>query len=486
MPDFDPKEFLFLGPEILLTTLGLLLLLWGAISNTERQPRQCAWLSLISLAATAFYVVWLQSTLDGPKRLLADSFILDGFSFAWKILVLASMVLVVLLSQRFVEDAQYRAGEYYSLLLFAATGMMFMASGTSLLTIWISLELMALSSYILAGYFKRELKSNEAALKYFVLGALSSGVMLYGISLIYGGTGTVQLDRISAAIAAGSGDNTLVVVGWVLLAAGLLFKVAAVPFHVWTPDVYVGAPTPITAFLAVASKAASFAILVRILYQGLPGLRVDWQMVLAAVAVVTMVWGNLAALTQDNVKRLLAYSSIAHAGYVLVGVLAINEIGLWAVVYYLVAYSAITLGTFGTVILLERKDYAGETVEDYAGLSGRSPFLAAMMLVFMLALTGIPPTGGFVGKFYLFAAAIQGGWTWVAIVGVLMSAVSLYYYFRIVMYMYQRNETATTPAPLREPALVGAIVICFIATLLLGIYPGPFIEFAKSALLPLP
>jgi NADH-quinone oxidoreductase subunit N len=486
MAQFDISDFRYLGPEILLTTLTLALLLWGAIANVERQARQCAWLALLSLGATAFYVAWLQTTLAGPTSVLASTFVLDGFSFVWKILVLGSMIVVVLLSQRFVEDAQYRAGEYYSLLLFAATGMMFMASGTSLLSIWISLELMALSSYILAGYFKRELKSNEAALKYFVLGALSSGVMLYGISLIYGATGTVQLDEIAAAIAAAGKPGTLVVVGWVMLAAGLLFKVAAVPFHIWTPDVYVGAPTPVTAFLAVASKTASFAILVRILYQGLPGLHLDWQEVLAWVAVVTMIWGNLAALTQDNVKRLLAYSSIAHAGYVLVGVLAINEIGMWAVVYYLVAYSAITLGTFGTVILLERKDYAGETAEDYAGLAGRSPFLAAMMLIFMLALTGIPPTGGFVGKFYLFAAAIQGGWTWVAVVGVLMSAVSLYYYFRIVMYMYQRVETAATPTPLREPALVGAIVLCCIATLILGIYPGPFIEFAKSAVLPLP
>jgi NADH-quinone oxidoreductase subunit N len=486
MAQFDISDFRYLGPEILLTTLTLALLLWGAIANVERQARQCAWLALLALAATAFYVAWLQTTLAGPTSVLASTFVLDGFSFVWKILVLGSMIVVVLLSQRFVEDAQYRAGEYYSLLLFAATGMMFMASGTSLLSIWISLELMALSSYILAGYFKRELKSNEAALKYFVLGALSSGVMLYGISLIYGATGTVQLDEIAAAIAAAGKPGTLVVVGWVMLAAGLLFKVAAVPFHIWTPDVYVGAPTPVTAFLAVASKTASFAILVRILYQGLPGLHLDWQEVLAWVAVVTMIWGNLAALTQDNVKRLLAYSSIAHAGYVLVGVLAINEIGMWAVVYYLVAYSAITLGTFGTVILLERKDYAGETAEDYAGLAGRSPFLAAMMLIFMLALTGIPPTGGFVGKFYLFAAAIQGGWTWVAVVGVLMSAVSLYYYFRIVMYMYQRVETAATPTPLREPALVGAIVLCCIATLILGIYPGPFIEFAKSAVLPLP
>ena len=486
MSELDARDFLFLGPEILLTTLGLSLLLWGAVARAERQSRQCAWLALISLGSTAFYVVWLQSTLDGPRKILAESFVLDGFSFVWKVLVLVSMIVIVLLSQRFVEEADYRAGEYYSLLLFAAAGMMFMASGASLLTIWISLELMALSSYILAGYFKRELKSNEAALKYFVLGALSSGVMLYGISLLYGGTGTVLLDGMAAAIAAADGPSMLVVVGWVMLAAGLLFKVAAVPFHVWTPDVYVGAPTPVTAFLAVASKSASFAILVRILYQGLPGLRVDWQMVLAAVATLTMIWGNLAALTQDNVKRLLAYSSIAHAGYVLVGVLALNEIGLWAVVYYLIAYSAITLGTFGTVILLERKDYAGETCEDYAGLAGRSPFLAAMMLVFMLALTGIPPTGGFVGKFYLFAAAVQAGWTWVAVVGVLMSAVSLYYYFRIVMYMYQREETATTPVPLREPALVGAIVLCCIATLALGIYPAPFIEFAKAAMLPLP
>jgi NADH-quinone oxidoreductase subunit N len=489
MGQLDVHDFLYLGPETLLTALALALLLWGAIAKAgarESQSRQCAWIALLSLAVTAFSVVWLQSTLDGPKHVLASTFVLDGFSFVWKILVLGSMIIVILLSQRFVEDAQYRAGEYYSLLLFAAIGMMFMASGTSLLSIWISLELMALSSYILAGYFKRELKSNEAALKYFVLGALSSGVMLYGISLLYGGTGTVQLDQIAAAIQSGKGHQTLVVVGWVMLAAGLLFKVAAVPFHVWTPDVYVGAPTPITAFLAVASKAASFAILVRIFYQGLPGLHVDWQTVLAAVAVVTMIWGNLAALTQDNVKRLLAYSSIAHAGYVLVGVLAINEIGMWAVVYYLVAYSAITLGTFGTVILLERKDYAGETCEDYAGLAGRSPFLAAMMLIFMLALTGIPPTGGFVGKFYLFAAAIQAGYAWVAVVGVLMSAVSLYYYFRIVMYMYQRDETGATPAPLREPALVGAIVLCCIATLVLGIYPAPFIEFAKTAILPLP
>jgi NADH-quinone oxidoreductase subunit N len=305
--------------------------------------------------------------------------------------------------------------------------------------------------------------------------------------LLYGATGTLGLAELAAEIPQVlSGGELLLAVGWLLLAFGLFFKVAVVPFHVWTPDVYVGAPTPVTAYLAVASKAASFAILVRILYQGLPPLKFDWQLMVAAVAVLTMVWGNLAALTQQNVKRLLAYSSIAHAGYVLVGVLAASEIGLWSVIFYLLAYSFITMGTFGTVILLERREYAGETCADYAGLYRRSPFLAAMMLVFMVALTGIPPTGGFVGKFYLFAAAVEAGWAWVAVVAVVMSALSLYYYFRIVVYMYQFEETETTPRPLRSPALVGAIAFCALATLLLGIVPGPFIELARASLIPLP
>lgn len=487
MEGFNARDFLYLGPEILLATLGMVVLILGSFGKETRAKEQrVVWLALVSLVATAFYVVRIWSSLAGETKLiLADSFVLDGYSFVWKVIVLAATAITVLLSQRFVADGGYRAGEYYALLLFAATGMLFMASGFTLITIWISLELMALSSYILAGYFKREVRSNEAALKYFVLGALSSGVLLYGASLLYGATGQVGLADLAEATAGGEG-GTILTLGWVLLLCGLLFKVSAVPFHVWTPDVYVGAPTPVTAFLAVASKAASFAILVRIFYQGLPGLYLDWQWVLAVVAVLTMVWGNVAALTQKNVKRMLAYSSIAHSGYILVGVLAVSEIGLQAVVYYLLAYSFITLGTFGTVILLERKEYAGETFEDYSGLAGRSPFLAAMMLVFMLALTGIPLTGGFVGKLFLFMAAIQGGWTWLAVIGVLMSAVSLFYYFRVVVYMYQSSASNDTPVPLREPALTGAIILCCLATIALGVWPDPFVEFARTALLPLP
>jgi NADH-quinone oxidoreductase subunit N len=250
----------------------------------------------------------------------------------------------------------------------------------------------------------------------------------------------------------------------------------------------------VTAYLAAASKTASFAILLRIFYEGLGTLKAeevgaikfDWQTIVAIVAAASMIWGNLAALTQKNVKRLLAYSSVAHAGYVLIGVVAVNSIGIWSVLFYLLAYTFITLGAFGTVILLERREYAGETIEDYAGLAKRSPFLAAMMLLFMLALTGIPPTGGFVGKVYLFAAAVESGWTWLAVVGVLTSAISLYYYMGVVINMYQRDSSESTPVPLQSPALVGAIAFCAIATLALGVFPAPFIELAKRSILPLP
>ena len=482
----QPQEFLLLAPEIFLAAAGMVVLAVGSIGGGLGH-RATALVSLASLAVAGALVVAVQGPAAGGEAILAGMFMIDGYALFWKAIFLIATALTVVLSMRFIEEGGYPAGEFYSLLLFATTGMLFMASGFNLLSIWISLELMALSSYILAGYFKRERRSNEAALKYFILGALSSGILLYGVSLLYGATGSVQLTELAARLpAAMASDGLLVGLGWLLLAIGLFFKVAVVPFHVWTPDVYVGAPTPVTAFLAVASKAAAFAILVRIFYQGLSPLMVDWQIVVAAVAAVTMIWGNLAALTQSNVKRMLAYSSIAHAGYVLMGVLAGTEDGLWAVLFYMLAYSFITLGTFATVILLERREYAGETYADYAGLARRSPFLAAMMLIFMLALTGIPPTGGFFGKVYLFAAAVQSGWTWVAVVGVLMSAVSLYYYMGIVVYMYLRDPEDATPAPLPSRVLVGTIGLCAAITVLLGILPGPVVELAKASLLPLP
>jgi len=482
----DPQEFWLLLPEIFLAAAGMLLLLLSSFGSGLGN-RRSAGVALLSLAITVVLVLTVHREVPEARVVLAGLFIIDAFAMFWKLLVLVATALTVLISVRFIEESEVRPGEFYALMLLATTGMLFMASGYSLLSIWISLELMALSSYILAGYFKHELKSNEAALKYFVLGALGSAILLYGISLVYGATGSVQLDEIAAALPTAVGSHSLLLsVGWLMMTVGLFFKVAAVPFHVWTPDVYVGAPTPVTAYLAVASKAASFAILVRILFQGFGALAVDWQIVVAAVAMLTMIWGNIAALTQTNVKRMLAYSSIAQAGYLLMGVLAASEIGLWSLVFYFIAYAFMTAGVFGTVILLERKEYAGESIGDYAGLAQRAPLLAAAMLVFLLALTGIPPTGGFVGKFYLFAAAVEAGWTWVAVVGVLTSAISLYYYFGIVVNMYLKDSDDDSVVPLRAPALVGTITFCAAITLLMGLYPEPFIEFAKSSLLPLP
>jgi len=479
------QEFLFMLPEGFLLVAGMILLLTSSAGRGV-SSRTATLFSLMALAATAVMVHWVAG--EAPDEpILAGMFVLDGYAVYWKYLLLLATALTAVLSTRFLEEAGYRAGEFFSLLLTATTGMLLMAGGHNLLSIWISLELMALSSYILAGYFKQETRSNEAALKYFILGALSSGIMLYGISLLYGATGSLGLTEIAAGMpAAAATAPTLAAIGWLMLAIGLFFKVSAVPFHIWTPDVYVGAPTPVTAFLAVGSKAASFAILVRIFYEALPHFALEWQVVTAAVAAVTMIWGNVAALTQNNVKRMLAYSSIGHAGYILMGVLAMSEDGLWAVLFYMVAYALITLGVFGTVILLERKEYAGETYEDYAGLARRAPYLAAMMLIFMLALTGLPPTGGFFGKVYLFAAALEAGWTWVAVVGVLTSALSLYYYLGIVVQMYFKESDDSTPSPRPAGGLVAVISLCAIVTVLLGIFPDSLVEFARASLLPLP
>lgn len=485
MSPFPPAaELVALAPEILLAVCGCILLVAGVVGR-GLSHRVAAGATMASFALAAVALVVVRPEYAPGRLILNGGFAVDPFALFWKALVVVGGALAALVSLRFVEAGGYRPGEYYALLLLAVTGMAGMASGYNLLAIWISLELMALASYILTGYFHDQTRSHEAALKYFVLGALSSGVLLYGISLVYGATGTLQIDRLAAATSAGP-PGELLAFGWLLLLAGLLFKVAAVPFHVWTPDVYTGAPTPVTAFLAAGSKAISFAVIARIFFQGLPGLAGDWKAVLAVVAAVTMVWGNVAALTQRNVKRMLAYSSIAHAGYVLMALVAANAIGSWALLFYLASYVFVTFGVFAIVILLERREYAGETIEDYAGLAGRAPLLAAALVVFLLALTGIPPTGGFVGKLYLFAAAIQGGWGWLAVIGVLTSAMSLYYYFRLVVAMYQQEAGESTPMPLRAPSLVAAIAVCVAVTLVLGLYPGPVIELARAAALPVP
>jgi NADH-quinone oxidoreductase subunit N len=405
---------------------------------------------------------------------------LDHFAVFFKALFLLSSALTVLLSLDYLRRNDARPGEYYALILFATVGMMTMASGTNLATIYVGLELMALSTYVLAGYFRREVKSHEAATKYFVLGAMSSGVLLYGLSLIYGTTGTLDLAVLARTLKGGhASESTLV--GVALLGCGFLFKVSAVPFHVWTPDVYEGAPTPITAFMSVGPKAAAFAMFLRVFLGGLGPLDGQWRWLVGAAAALTMVWGNIAALTQDNVKRMLAYSSIAHAGYALVGLVAGGPAGIQSVLFYMLVYTVTNLGAFGFVIMLESRGYAGETVQDYAGLARKHPLAAFGMLLFMLSLGGIPPTAGFMGKLYLFAAAVNAGYVVLVVIAVLMSAVSLYYYFRIVLQMYLRDGEDAEPATLLAAPWTERVVwACGVAVLVIGLLPAPFLAAARA------
>lgn len=470
------NDTIFLLPELILS-IGASLLLIAPVTGLRGGANAAKWATLILLAITAGTVVICSNVVRDLTQTpsFASMFALDAFAIFFKLLFIVVIAMVVLLSDAFLSGSRYSTWEYYSLMAFALCGMMFMASGVHLATIYIGLELMSLSSYILAGYFKNEQKSTEAAMKYFVLGAVSSAILLYGISLIYGVTGTLNLLRISDAMSTLVSNDALMF-GIMLLGAGLCFKIAAVPFHMWTPDVYEGAPTPITAFLSTASKAAAFAIFARIFYVAVPHFRLDWQYVLAIIAALSMILGNLAAITQDSVKRMLAYSSIGHAGYVLLGIIAGSEMGLRGVLVYSVVYVFATLGIWATVLMLEKHEYAGESVDDFNGLHNRAPFFAFCMIVFLLSLGGIPPTAGFIGKYFLFAAAVKAGFGWLAIVAVLMSAVSMFFYFRLVMAMYLREGKDTklvVGGSLRIVAFV-----CLVVTLVLGIYPRYFIDEA--------
>ena len=473
------NDAVMLLPEIILA-VGASLLLLAPVIDRRPKPESAKWWMLALLAITGAAVVVCSHAAEtmtlsnGFQRM----FTLDAFALFFKLLFLAIVALVVLLSEDFLRESKYSAWEYYSLLAFALTGMMFMASGAHLLTIYVGLELLSLSSYILAGYYKEEEKSTEAAMKYLILGAVSSAILLYGISLIYGVCGSLNLQDIAGAMSTLISNDALMF-GIMLLGAGLCFKIAAAPFHVWTPDVYTGAPTPITAFLSTGSKAAAFAVFARIFYVGLHDFQFDWANVIAVVAALSMVVGNLGALTQDNVKRMLAYSSIGHAGYALMGIVALSSIGIRGVLLYTLVYVFANLGIWATVLMMRRHAYAGERVDDFEGLHKRAPFWAFAMFVFLLSLGGIPPTAGFLGKYFLFAAAIQAGFGWLAIIAVLMSAVSMFYYLRLVvaMYLHEGREAEVV----MTPSLKFVAAVALVVTIVLGIVPAPLISQVESS-----
>jgi NADH-quinone oxidoreductase subunit N len=476
-------QFVPFLPEIFLAVAGFAVLLLG-IPLGRSGVRSLSLIGVASLAVTGVLVWLVGRPAEGPALILGDMLIVDHFAVFFKLLVVVAGMMAIFLAAGYLERFGYGGGEYISLILFATVGMFVMASGASLASLYVGLELMALSVYVLVGYFKLEIKSNEGAVKYFVLGAASSAILLYGISLVYGTLGTLDLYTIRESLAAVPTSNPMLVLGMVLVCFGMLFKVAAVPFHVWTPDAYEGAPTPVTAFISVAPKAAVFAMFMRIFFDAFAAGIDHWRVVLWVASAATMIYGNIAALTQDNVKRMLAYSSIAHAGYALMGLVAFNQMGAWALLMYMLVYAFMNLGAFGFVILLESKGYAGEVIGDYAGLARRHPGAALGMLVFMLALAGIPPTAGFMGKLYLFAAAVEGGYVILTVIAVVMSAVSLYYYFRIVVQMYLRDgeEEEARPAELLSDRWAEVMIaVCVVITMVIGVWPAPVVGWAKSA-----
>ena len=469
------SDFYYILPELVLTAGALLLLIVDVLLPKGRGAT-LAWVTLAVIGATLASLVPFESThVEVAHGLLA----VDRFALFFKIVFLISAAITVLMSVRYLSVEGASPGEYYFLVLCATLGMMIVAGGIDLITIFIGLETMTVSFYILAGFIKPNQRSNEAAVKYFLLGAFSVGILLYGMSLLYGLSGTTNLRTMAGAFNGQEHDPRLVL-AVILVVAGVGFKIAAVPFHIWAPDVYEGAPTPITAFLSVGSKAASFAMLLRIFLEGLPAMSGDWRLLFYVLSIVTMTVGNFAALTQTNLKRMLAYSSIAHAGYVLIGVVAGTARGVTATLIYLLIYAFMQMGAFTVIVLLRRTDEIGDELKDFSGLHVRNPFAAFAMLLFLLSLGGIPPTAGFMGKFWLFSAAIDAGYYWLAVIGVLNSAVSLYYYIRVVVFMYLKKETIGSE-PRTSPALAVALAVAVIATLVLGVYPRLLFQVAEAS-----
>lgn len=466
-------------PEIFLSVLAMALLL----INVFRPGGQKSYLAYISFIGIVAAAVLVAAGWGGHIVSFSGSVALDNFATFFKMIFLVAAGLTVLISDGYMEREGCNHGELYPLILFTVVGMMLMASGTDLMTIFLGLEVMSVSLYVLAGFNRANKKSNEAGLKYFLLGAFSTGFMLYGMALIYGATGTTRLYNIATIVGQMTlpSANIMLVAGMLLMMTGFAFKIAAAPFHMWTPDVYEGAPTPMTAFMSAGPKAAGFAALLRIFLVALPTLQVEWSQVLWVLAALTMTVGNITALRQDNIKRVLAYSSIAHAGYALVGFAAGNGTGTAGILFYMLSYAFMNIGAFAIIILVGKKGETNGNVSDFAGLGFKKPVLALAMTLFLFSLAGVPPAAGFIGKFYLFSGAIQKGYIWLAVIGVLNSAASVYYYLRIMVYMYFKDSTEEFEWVKISAPVALALIIAAAGTLIPGVVPSYILQYAQMA-----
>jgi NADH-quinone oxidoreductase subunit N len=465
-PTLLPVDWWALGAVLALSAGTLLLLLLELLPGRSGGNRAAA-VTLLTLLAAAASVLRVG---DARRSLFGGMFVHDGFTVFFTLLFCAIALVSVLISWDYVKRMRLPAAEYYTLLLSATLGMVVMAASNDLITVFLGLELMSLALYVMVGSRRGQLESNEAALKYFLLGAFASGFLLYGIALIYGATGSTNLRGITAFMSDSPlGRSPLFITGALLLLVGFGFKVAAVPFHMWTPDAYEGAPTSVTAFMSAGAKAAGFAALLRVAGTALTVAEIDWRPILTGLAILTMTVGNVSALLQTNVKRMLAYSSIAHAGYVLVALAAGGTQGASAALFYLAVYSFMNLGAFGILALLGRGQDERVLISDLAGLGFRQPLLGLAMTVFMISLGGIPPTAGFMGKIYVFGAALDAGLVPLVIVGVLNSVVSVFYYLRITVAMYMSEEPAGGPV---EVSWAAPGTLALIATLAVTLWWG--------------
>jgi NADH-quinone oxidoreductase subunit N len=477
VPEID---LYLIAPEIVITVFGFLVLMVDVFSPKKEKKGYLGVISLIGILIAFFYTLPLMGSVTSGFEGMFTS---DGYALFFKITFLIIAFLTILISVGYAHREGIDFGEYYALILFATLGMMLMAAGTHLIIIFLGLELMSISIYILAGMMREDQKSVESAFKYFLLGAFATGFLLYGIAFLYGATGSLYLKDIASYISAQNLlRNPMLLMSLVFLTIGFGFKIATVPFHMWTPDVYEGAPTSITAFMATGVKAAGFSALVRIFFSALPAFRPDWTSIMWVMSVATMTVGNIVAISQSNIKRMLAYSSIAHAGYILVAFVAGNELGASGILFYLMAYAFMNLGAFTVVILLGKKGEENTLINDYAGIGFKHPLLAAAMTIFLLSMAGIPPLGGFMAKFYVFSAAVKEKFYWLAILGVLNSAISVYYYLRVTVLMYFRESEREITGLQFSPASVVALILAVIGTLYLGIFPANVLSFAQKSI----
>ena len=466
-------------PEVILTLTGVAIMLIDASLPHGIARRPLGWVAAIGTTVALWGSLWQLSLPQGTG--FFGTVETSAFTVFFHVLICGIVLVALLLSLDTLPEDSHHQGEFYALIVFGAVGMCLLTSAVELLVVFIALEISSISTYILAGYRKHTGRGPEAAIKYFLLGSFATAFLLYGIAMIFGATGTSQIYEV-ARLAPTADNHSFVLLGLGLMLVGILFKVSAAPFHVWTPDVYEGAPSPVVALLSTAPKAAAFALLLRVVYEMLPSLHALWAPLLWVVAVLSMTIGNLAALRQQNVKRMLAYSSIAHAGYLLAAFAGLGTSGIAAASFYAAAYAAMNVGIFAVITLVSGYDELLPMVDDYRGLIYRSPLLGGLLIFFLVSLIGIPFTGGFFGKFYSFSAAVDGGAVALAIIGLLNSGLAAAYYLRLALAAAQRspNQEAKIPAPQVGVAVGAALLLAVAATLILGIAPGEVLHAAEA------